>query len=251
MGGFRLASGFPVFQALAKAVTIAVHFQQVAMVGQSIHQGGSHGGVLEYSVPLFKGQIGGDNQGFSLVAAGKDREQQFSSAVIQGQVAQFVNNEQIQLFQSGFQATELVLRLRFQQAINQVSGGIKGNFLALSTCFQAQGGGQMGLAGARIAQEYNILRFLQILTLGEFKNEWLIELGDSGEVKVAESFLAREAGLSNALLERILLPSQDFLFNQQLQEVLMGQIAFRCLGSEFTVLSENIGQAQFLEMGFQ
>lgn len=58
---FEKLAGFPVFQALAKAVTIAVHLQNMAVVGEAVHQSSGHCGILKYRLPLFKGEIGGDN----------------------------------------------------------------------------------------------------------------------------------------------------------------------------------------------
>ncbi len=41
-----------VFQALAEAVAIAVHFQEVAVVGQPVYQSGGYGSVLEDGIDL-------------------------------------------------------------------------------------------------------------------------------------------------------------------------------------------------------
>lgn len=201
----------------------------MAMVSEAIDQRGGHGGIFEHGIPLLKGQIGSDNQGFSLIPARKDGKQEFGSLLIQGQIPQFVYNQQIQLFQSGLYPTELVLGIAFQQLRHQIGGGVKGHPFPLTTGFHPESVGQMGFPSARIAQQDNILGFTQVLSLRQLENQWFVKVRHGRKVKFAEHFFRWEPGLSDALLQGVLLTVLDFLLNQQVQELLMGEspIGFR------------------------
>ncbi len=61
------------------------------MVQKTVQQGGSHGGITgEDSGPVLEGDIGGNDDGAVLVAFGDDLEQQLSTSLIEGEVAEFI-----------------------------------------------------------------------------------------------------------------------------------------------------------------
>jgi len=62
------------------------------MVQEAIEQGRSQGSVIVEDLgPVFKGAIGGDNDGALFVALADDLEQQVGAGLIDRQVSQFVN----------------------------------------------------------------------------------------------------------------------------------------------------------------
>ena len=62
---------FPVF----KAVTLVAGFNNIAMMGQAIQQGGGHLGIAKYLCPLAKAQISGHDHGCLLVEPAQQMEQ--------------------------------------------------------------------------------------------------------------------------------------------------------------------------------
>lgn len=91
----------------------------------------------------------------------------------------------------------------------------------------------------------------QILALRQPQNQRLIQLRHGGKVKLSECFLPGKMGLPNALFQCVLFSDLDFLVNEQVQKLLVGEIPFGGLAGQLTVLPENIGQAQLLQVRFQ
>ena len=59
-----------------EAVAWAVHFDNVAAMGEAIEQGGGHAFALEDLGPLAEGQVAGDQDTATLITIGEDLEQQ-------------------------------------------------------------------------------------------------------------------------------------------------------------------------------
>lgn len=77
----------------APGVVAGLH--DVAMMGQSIEQGGSHLGVAEDIGPFCEAQVGGDHHAGAFVEFGQQMEQQCAARGREGQIALFVEDHQI------------------------------------------------------------------------------------------------------------------------------------------------------------
>jgi len=64
---------------------------------QAVQQGRRHPLALEDLPPVSERQIAGDQQAGPLVAVGEDLEEQFCAGAAEGQVAQFVDDQQVGL----------------------------------------------------------------------------------------------------------------------------------------------------------
>ena len=78
-----------------EAVALAVHLQDVDVVGEPVQQRAGEAFRAEDSGPLVKGEIGGHHDGAPLVALAEDLEDQFRAGSGQGDEAQFVDDQQI------------------------------------------------------------------------------------------------------------------------------------------------------------
>jgi hypothetical protein len=86
---------FSAFDAVFHAVAGAFEHDGVAVVEQAVEHGGGDGGVaVEDAGPLLEGFVGGQDDGAALVAGADDLEEQVGSALVDGQVADFVEDEQ-------------------------------------------------------------------------------------------------------------------------------------------------------------
>ena len=67
----------------------------VAVVEQAVEDGGGNGGVaVEDGGPLFEGFVGGQDDGTAFVAGADDLEEEIGSALVDGEVADFVEDKQ-------------------------------------------------------------------------------------------------------------------------------------------------------------
>ena len=78
---------FALLDRLAEAVALAVHLEDVAVMGQTIQESGGHTFPLEDLVPFAERQVAGDQQTGPFITIGEDLEQQFGSRTAEGQVA--------------------------------------------------------------------------------------------------------------------------------------------------------------------
>ena len=79
---WRLGSG--VLPAALEAVAVAVHLQDVNVVGESVQQRPGEPFGAEHVGPLVKGEVGGDQDGAPFVALAEDLEEQFRAGGGQG-----------------------------------------------------------------------------------------------------------------------------------------------------------------------
>ena len=90
--GPELAS---VFGAVLHAEAGAFEHDGVAVVEEAVEHGGGDGGVaVEDGGPLFEGLVGGQDDGAAFVAGADDLEEQVGPALVDGQVADFIKDEQ-------------------------------------------------------------------------------------------------------------------------------------------------------------
>ena len=70
------ASGERGLSAVLEAPAVVAGLDDVAMVGQAVEKRGGHLGVAEHARPFSEGEIGGDDDGRSLVEPADEMEQQ-------------------------------------------------------------------------------------------------------------------------------------------------------------------------------
>ena len=80
--------------AVAEAVAVAVHLQDMDVVGEPVQQRAGEAFRTEHLGPLIERQVGGDQDGAPLVALAEDLEEEFRSGGGQGDEAQFVDDQQ-------------------------------------------------------------------------------------------------------------------------------------------------------------
>src|SRR5262245_66464793 len=81
--------------ALFEAVTVAVHLEDVDVVGQAIEQRAGQSLGSEHASPLVERQIGGDNDGAALVTLAEDLEQELRAGCRQRDTAEFIDDQQL------------------------------------------------------------------------------------------------------------------------------------------------------------
>ena len=77
-------------------MAVAVHLQDVHVVGETVEQRAGEALRAEDLGPLIERQVGGDQDGAPFVALVEDLEEQFRSGAGQGDQAHLVDNQQVQ-----------------------------------------------------------------------------------------------------------------------------------------------------------
>ena len=73
------------------AIAAALKDEDLDVVGESVDEGDGARGIGEDGVPVFEGQVGGDEQGAVLVAAADELEEEVGSASVVGEVSELVD----------------------------------------------------------------------------------------------------------------------------------------------------------------
>src|SRR5271169_3180333 len=79
----------------AQPVGVGAGGDDVGVEGEPVDDGGAEPGVGEGGCPLGEGGVGGDRDGGAFFSFGEDLEQQFGTAAVELEVAQFVQAEQV------------------------------------------------------------------------------------------------------------------------------------------------------------
>src|SRR5215813_13010409 len=95
--------------ALFEAIAVAVHFEDVDVVGEPIEQRAGQPLGPEHAGPFVERQIGGDNDGAALVTLAEDLEQQLRARRRQRYIAELVDDQQLVGRQLALQAEQSFL----------------------------------------------------------------------------------------------------------------------------------------------
>src|SRR6266849_5262883 len=81
--------------ALLEAIAVAVHFQDMDVVGQPVEQRAGQPLGPEHAGPLVERQIAGDDGGAALVTLAEDLEQELGAGRRQGDIAELIDDQQL------------------------------------------------------------------------------------------------------------------------------------------------------------
>ena len=144
-GGFLcLVSFFCRCRTVSETIAVIAGFDDVAMVGQAVEQRGGHLGVVEDPGPFTEGEIGGEDHAGALVEFAHQMEQQCAASLRERQIAEFIENDQVDLHEPvGDLARLAVSFLVFQRVDELDSGEEPDSEVMVSDCLHADGGGEM------------------------------------------------------------------------------------------------------------
>lgn len=110
---------------------------------EPIERGTGEAFAAEDFGPVLKGQVRGHDQAVPFVGRGDDVEQEFGAGLAGGDVAEFVEDQQVELAQRLSIAEQLAFFLGFQQLGDEFGDAEEPHLAALSTGGHAQGGRQV------------------------------------------------------------------------------------------------------------
>ena len=109
--------------ALRQTVALAVHLQDVDVVGETVEQGAGQPLAAEDFGPFVEWQIAGHQGGAALVALAEHPGQQLRPALREGHKAEFVDDQQLVAGQLLLQAQQPLLVPRLPLRVASVSSG--------------------------------------------------------------------------------------------------------------------------------
>ena len=101
---------------MLEAVALAVHLQDVDMVGEAVQQRSGQAFRPEDPGPLVEGQVGGHQDGAPLVALAEDLKEQFRAGAGEWDESQFVDDQQAEAGQIPLQGEPPPLVRGFQRS---------------------------------------------------------------------------------------------------------------------------------------
>src|SRR3954468_2902280 len=112
-------SSFLRLHRLPEAVALAVHLENLRVVGQAVQERCRHPLALEDLVPLAERKVARHQDAPTLVAVGEDSEQEFDPASAHRDVSQLVADQQVGPVELRQETIKCVLLLLLPESFNQ------------------------------------------------------------------------------------------------------------------------------------
>ena len=104
---------------------VAVHLEDVNVVGKAIEQRAGQALGGEHAGPLVEGQVAGDDDRAALVALAEDLEQQLGAGRRQRDVAQLVDDQKLVAGELALQAQQTLFVAGLVQLVDQAAAVVK------------------------------------------------------------------------------------------------------------------------------
>ena len=190
----------PFAAAVLEAVAVAVHLQDVDVVGKPVQQcAGEPFGAKDFG-PLFEGKIAGYQRRSAFIALAKGLEEQLGAGLGQRDEAQFIDDEKLIAGQQLLKTHQMLLVAGLDQFADQRRGSRKADTVAALTGRQAEGQRKVSLPGSTVAQQQHVLLAGQELASSQIQNQCFVGLWDGQEVEAVETLDDWELCLPDAAL---------------------------------------------------
>jgi hypothetical protein len=200
-----------------QAIGVAIHLQDMNVVGQPVEQRAGQPLGPEHAGPFFEWQVGGDDRRAALMALAEDLEQQLRSGLRKRHVAQFVNDQQLCGGEVLLQSQQAALVARLLELMDEAGSGGEGNREPPLTGSKPQGQGNMGLPGTAVAENDNVVAGEDELAAHQLQDQRLVEGGHCRKIEGVQAFYRREAGVADAPLNQAALAVDQLQFGQAQQ----------------------------------
>ena len=127
------------------------------MVCEAVQQGPGQAFGAEHFRPLIKGKIAGQQGGAAFVTLAEHLEQEFGAGLGERHEAKFVDNQQLVFGQLLLEAQQAFLVPGLDQLVDQGRRRDKADGEAFLAGGQTEAEGDMGLAGAAVAERDDVL----------------------------------------------------------------------------------------------
>ena len=164
------------------------------MVGEAVEESSGQPFRAEHLGPLDEGQVGGHQDRSTLVTLAEHLEEQLGASLGQGHETQFVDDQKLESCEPSLQVEQTPFVPGLDQLVNQSSGGGEAHEQSPLTRSQTETDGDMGLAGATVAESDDVVAALDVLASCQLQNQSLVQGRHRQEVEGVEALGRREAG---------------------------------------------------------
>src|SRR5215472_5521134 len=213
--------------------------------------GGQRAVIIEDLRPVLVGAVGGDHHRRALVALADDLEEQIGAELVDGQVAELVDDEQAGLEITADLALEPPSGLRCGERVDDVDGGGEERGVAADAGGAAEGKGNVRLAEADGRDEDDVGvgwdegQAEQVLYLGPIDLLWPVPL------KVFHRLEDGEVGVLDAPLDGAGLAPSGLTLDQLGQIGDMRELLLGGCGGERLAVVFYVGEVQGIELRVQ
>ena len=176
--------------ALVEPIAVAVHLEDVDVMGEAVEQRAGQAFGAEHLGPFVERQVGGDQGRAALVALAEHLEQEFGSGLGQRHEAALVDDQKLVGGELLLEPQQLLVIAGLDELVDQGSGGDEADREALLAGRQTETEGDVGLAGATVAERDEVLAALDVRAAGEVQDQRLVERRDDLEVEGIEAALS-------------------------------------------------------------
>lgn len=162
-------------------------------MGQAIEQGGGQLGITEHLGPFAEVQVGRDHDAGVFVELAEQVEQQRAAGLRERQIAEFIEDDQLDSQETGGDAAGVALGLLLFQRVDQIHGRVKAHAFAVADdAGHTQGCSKVRFAGTGPAHEHDAVRRFGEGQIDQLLNQLAIHRR-SAEVEAGQVAMDREA----------------------------------------------------------
>ena len=143
-GWFSSPSGFDACGLWVEPVALAIHLEDVDVVGEAVEESAGKPLGAEHLGPFVEGQIGGDQGRAPLVALAEHLEQQLGAGLRQRHEAEFVDDQKLVGGELLLEPQQLLVIAGLDEFVDQRGGGDEADREALLAGRQAETEGRCG-----------------------------------------------------------------------------------------------------------
>ena len=198
---WNLLRAAPGLLAGGKAEAVAVHLQNVDVMGEAVEERTGQPFRTEDGGPFIEWQVAGNQGGTAFIALAEHFKEQLRTDSGERHVAQFIDDQQLDSVEMLLQGPQTAFIAGFHEFVDESGSRGEGNTVSLLAGGQSQGQGSVGLAGTRGPKRNAVLALVDPFAARQLENQRLVERGLSGEVEGIETFGLWKARQPDATLD--------------------------------------------------
>ena len=199
---------------LAEAIAGALDLDHDGMVQQAVEQCGGDDGIAEHLAPFGKAAVGGEDHAAALVAGVDQLKEQVATARDDREIADLIDQQDGKAAVEPDALLQLALALGLGEGGDDVGQGGEIDAVACLDRLNAEGDGEVRLAGAGRAEEMHGFAAADEVELGQGEDTVAVERGLEGEVEPRQGLRRGQPGDLQGSPDAAPLAQRQFLGEQ-------------------------------------